>query len=138
MLKSRKGISPILATLLLIVIAVAAIIITYAWVITYTTTVTGAENLGIMSIRRYKSKYYFIEVKNLGTVDATVVKVMIGGTLGSTGWMDVDSTLIKAGASAILDAKNMTYDFSVGQTVTVNVKTTLPSEFTNTLTVLGV
>ena len=34
-LKSKKGISPILATLLLIVIAVAAIIVTYAWITTY-------------------------------------------------------------------------------------------------------
>jgi len=35
MLKSKKAISPILATLLLIVIAVAAIVVTYAWVMTY-------------------------------------------------------------------------------------------------------
>ena len=35
MLKSRMGISPILATLLLIVIAVAAIVVTYAWIMTY-------------------------------------------------------------------------------------------------------
>ena len=34
-MKSRKAISPILATLLLIVIAVAAIVVTYAWVMTY-------------------------------------------------------------------------------------------------------
>lgn len=34
-LKSRKGISPILATLLLIVIAVAAIVVTYAWIMTF-------------------------------------------------------------------------------------------------------
>lgn len=34
-LKSKRGISPILATLLLIVIAVAAIIVTYAWITTY-------------------------------------------------------------------------------------------------------
>ncbi|MGB9778860.1 MAG: archaellin/type IV pilin N-terminal domain-containing protein, partial [Candidatus Bathyarchaeales archaeon] len=34
-LKSKKAISPILATLLLIVIAVAAIVVTYAWIMTY-------------------------------------------------------------------------------------------------------
>jgi flagellin-like protein len=33
--KSRKAISPILATLLLVVIAVAAIVVTYAWIMTY-------------------------------------------------------------------------------------------------------
>src|SRR3990170_963076 len=35
MLHSKKAISPILATLLLIVIAVAAIVVTYAWITTY-------------------------------------------------------------------------------------------------------
>ena len=35
MLNSKKAISPILATLLLIVIAVAAIVVTYAWITTY-------------------------------------------------------------------------------------------------------
>ncbi len=35
MIKSRKAISPILATLLLVVIAVAAIVVTYAWIMTY-------------------------------------------------------------------------------------------------------
>ncbi len=34
-IKSRKAISPILATLLLVVIAVAAIVVTYAWIMTY-------------------------------------------------------------------------------------------------------
>ena len=40
-LKSKRGISPILATLLLIVIAVAAVIVTYAWVITFTGSTTS-------------------------------------------------------------------------------------------------
>ena len=40
-LRSRKAISPILATLLLVVIAVAAIVVTYAWVMTYMAHTTG-------------------------------------------------------------------------------------------------
>ena len=40
MLKSKKAISPILATLLLIVIAVAAIVVTYAWIMTYMSSTT--------------------------------------------------------------------------------------------------
>jgi flagellin-like protein len=47
MLKSRKAISPILATLLLIVIAVAAIVVTYAWIMMYTGSATGAAGLKI-------------------------------------------------------------------------------------------
>ena len=136
-LRSRKGISPILATLLLIVIAVAAVVVTYAWIMTYTSTVTGAENLGVMSIRKYNATGYFIEVKNWGTVNATEAYVMIGGSAGNTGWQSVTNTEIPAGASSIIDTGNIGTNFSVGDTVTVSVRTTLPSDFTNTLPVEG-
>ncbi len=136
-LRSRKGISPILATLLLIVIAVAAVVVTYAWIMTYTSTVTGAENLGVMSIRKYNATGYFVEVKNWGTINATVAYVMIGGSAGNTGWKSVTNTEIPAGASAILDTGNVGVNFAVGATVTVSVRTTLPSDFTSTLPVEG-
>ncbi len=136
-LRSRRGISPILATLLLIVIAVAAVVITYAWIMTYTTTVTGAENLGVMSIRRYDTNCYFIQVNNLGTVNATVVEVRIGGSAGNTGWKSVTSTMISAGGSRTLDTGDVGVDFSVGDTVTVTVQTTVPNDFTSTLVVQG-
>jgi len=85
MIKSKKGISPILATLLLIVIAVAAVIVTYAWVITFTETTTG--NAGALlkheNVRFYESgtpsaKYVEIVVRNTGTGDAQVDTVYIG------------------------------------------------------------
>jgi len=54
LLKSKKAITPILATLLLIVIAVAAIVVTYAWVMMYigsTTSVAGLKiNIDVASI----------------------------------------------------------------------------------------
>jgi len=40
LMKSKRAISPILATLLLIVIAVAAIVVTYTWIMTY---IAGTE-----------------------------------------------------------------------------------------------
>ncbi|UCC33006.1 MAG: hypothetical protein JSW53_04235 [Candidatus Bathyarchaeota archaeon] len=138
-LGSRKGISPILATLLLIVIAVAAIVVTYAWIMTYTTTVTGAANLGITAIRKYNSTAYIIDVKNLGTANATVEMIRIAGSVGNTGWQSLPEgdTLIPAGASRTLDTGNVDINFSVGATVTVSVRTTTPSEFSNTLLVQG-
>ena len=137
--RSRRGISPILATLLLVVIAVAAIVITYAWIVTYTTTVTGAANLGVMAIRKYNSTAYIIDVKNLGSANATVEKIRIAGSAGNTGWQSLPdgNTLIPAGASRTLDTGNVGTNFSVGTTVTVSVRTTAPSEFSNSLTVEG-
>ncbi|WNZ28634.1 MAG: hypothetical protein IAX21_08215 [Candidatus Bathyarchaeota archaeon] len=82
-IKSKKGISPILATLLLIVIAVAAVIVTYAWVITFTETT--ASNAGailtVENVRFYTSvstDYVEVVVRNSGTADAKIDTVYVG------------------------------------------------------------
>jgi len=80
MLKSRKGISPILATLLLIVIAVAAIVVTYAWVITFTGNVTGQD----VQLREINTSWnstantITIYLSNQGTADGKIDSVYIG------------------------------------------------------------
>jgi len=83
MLKSKKAISPILATLLLIVIAVAAIVVTYAWIMTYMSS--AGKQAGVIL---YKANVNFytqgatkkvdIDVGNSGTSDTEIVKVYIG------------------------------------------------------------
>jgi len=83
MLKSKKAISPILATLLLIVIAVAAIVVTYAWVMTYMSS--AGQQAGVIL---YKSNVNFynqsttkkidIYMGNSGTSDTKIIKVYIG------------------------------------------------------------
>jgi len=80
MLKSKEGISPILATLLLIVIAVAAVIVTYAWVMTFTTTQTGkaGEFLTVSNIDWSNSSQIVVDLINSGTSDAKVLKVYLG------------------------------------------------------------
>jgi len=79
-LESKKGISPILATLLLIVIAVAAIVITYAWVITFTTNVTGQD----VQLREITTSWnstantITVYLTNQGTSDGKIDSVYIG------------------------------------------------------------
>ncbi len=80
MLRSKKGISPILATLLLIAIAVGAILITYAWVITFTGTQT--QQSGAILVRENTRFYnlsttYYTEIvlRNSGTSSAKIVSV---------------------------------------------------------------
>jgi len=79
MLKSRKAISPILATLLLIVIAVAAIVVTYAWIMTYMGS--AAQQAGVMLKKDapclWQSGNITIYVRNTGTADAEIDKVYI-------------------------------------------------------------
>jgi flagellin-like protein len=83
MLKSKEGISPILATLLLIVIAVAAVIVTYAWVMTFTTSTTSKAGvfLSAENVRFYNSSGVLkvdIAIRNSGTSNAKIVDVFNG------------------------------------------------------------
>ena len=79
-LRSKSGISPILATLLLIVIAVAAIVVTYAWVITFTTNVTGQD----VQLREINTSWnstantITVDLSNQGTADGKIDSVYIG------------------------------------------------------------
>ena len=78
-LKSKKAISPILATLLLIVIAVAAIVVTYAWVMTYMTS--AGQQAGVLLKKDapclWQSGNITIYVRNTGTSDAEIDAVYI-------------------------------------------------------------
>jgi flagellin-like protein len=80
MLKSKKAISPILATLLLIVIAVAAIVVTYAWVMTYmsATTTRAGEELVSENIRFHDSTNVTITLRSTGTSNSKVVAIYEG------------------------------------------------------------
>ena len=82
MLISKKAISPILATLLLIVIAVAAVIVTYAWVMTFTGTQT--QQAGVILIRENVSwptnSSIAIVIRNTGTSNGKIMAIYIGTT----------------------------------------------------------
>ena len=80
--RSRKAISPILATLLLIVIAVSAIVITYAWVTTFITGTTSGAGVLLDRDSVYwnstSPKTIIIYLRNEGTSDAVIDAVYIG------------------------------------------------------------
>ena len=82
-IKSKKGISPILATLLLIVIAVAAVIVTYAWVMTFTSSTTNQAGalLTVENVRFFTDSgtdYVEVILRNSGTADTKIETVYIG------------------------------------------------------------
>jgi len=93
MLKSKKAISPILATLLLIVIAVAAIVVTYAWIMTYMAGTTGQAGSRIKfdSVKiDAATNNVTIYVRNWGTENVVVDKVYIDGN-DFTGYTNLTS-----------------------------------------------
>jgi len=80
MLKSKEGISPILATLLLIVIAVAAVIVTYAWVMTFTSSTTSQAGVFLRkdAVSWPTNNTITLYVRNTGTEDGLIDAVYVG------------------------------------------------------------
>ena len=83
MLRSKRAISPILATLLLVVIAVAAIVVTYAWIMTY---MNNAGQQAGVRIYRINIRFYDqsgtlkidVDMGNSGTEGTTLTALYIG------------------------------------------------------------
>jgi len=110
-LKSKKGISPILATLLLIVIAVAAVIVTYAWVMTFTSSTTSQAGalLTVENVRFYGSGEDDIEIiiRNSGTANAKIAEVYQGPSTSELQKMSVrsyepDTQIVSEGSSILI------------------------------------
>jgi len=112
MSKSRKAISPILATLLLIVIAVAAIVVTYAWIMTY---MGGLGQQAGVSLYKENVRFYGIPtdaarnltdftVGNSGKSNTQIVRTYIGNSSGNlidlTSYSDVGAGMPLNGESA--------------------------------------
>ncbi|MEM2293403.1 MAG: archaellin/type IV pilin N-terminal domain-containing protein [Nitrososphaerota archaeon] len=104
MIESRKAISPILATLLLVVIAVAAIVVTYAWVMTYMGS--AGQSAGVMlykaNVRFYDNDQIDVDVGNSGTSDTEIIRIYVGDAPSSLeNPVDIDPPLpvsLKAGS----------------------------------------
>ena len=81
LLRSKRAISPILATLLLIVIVVAASIVAYVWIQSSTGNLTSTAGRFIVLENVYwdKAGNIGITVRNTGSAGLTIDKVYIDG-----------------------------------------------------------
>jgi len=131
LLKSKKAITPILATLLLIVIAVAAIVVTYAWVMTYiagTTSQAGAR-IKFDSVKiDATADYLTVYVRNWGTEDVVVDKVYIDGDDFTAHTNLTQSTTIRVNDVIFLTA-NLTGVFDFTASFWYKVKVAGPATF---------
>jgi len=104
-----------MATLLLIVIAIAAIIVTYAWITTYMGTTTTHAGVMIEIENVYwdttnnKTIFY---VKNTGTSDAKIVRLYMGDTSQSLLQVDASYTNIGSGISIPAGGSPVTIELS--------------------------
>ena len=121
MLANKKAISPILATLLLIVIAVAAIVITYAWITTYMGTTT--QQAGFIpykaNVAFSPTGYISIDIGNSGTSSGQIVSIYVGtsaSALQNLANSAVDPDLPKAVAAGTIQNFNVTHAWTAGNT----------------------
>ena len=118
-LRSRKAISPILATLLLIVIAVAAIVVTYAWVMTYMSS--AGQQAGVM-IYKANCKFYTegstdkidIDIGNSGTSDTKIAKIYVGTSSGTRAEQTPTQTLPLSLTAGSIVTVTIYYNWTAG------------------------
>lgn len=108
MLKTRKAISPILATLLLIVIAVAAIVVTYAWIMTYMGS--AGQQAGVILYKEnisWNSTQHetYITIGNSGTSNTKIVRLYLGTSQSNLIEVTADTDI---GTGKVLNAKSAT------------------------------
>ena len=111
---NRKGVSPVIATLLLILIAVAAAVLVYMWVTGYVrTTATGgeemAERIKIEAVSVSGSTLLTAYVRNVGDVTATINAIYV----------------IDRGGSILGSSMGLSSSVGVGSITTVTVSATL-------------
>ncbi len=122
MSRSKKAISPILATLLLVVIAVAAIVVTYAWIMTYMGN--AGHQAGVMlydaNVRFYNgtgSNNIDIDIGNKGTSDTQILQVYVGTSSSNMNNQTTITQLpvsVNAGASPV--RITLSYNWTAGST----------------------
>lgn len=119
--KNKKGVSPIIATLLLIVIAVAAAVVTYAFVTGFIGGATGGAGGGQGSMSMdsyivYDSNSAGLYMRNTGTKTLTLQACYVAGVNAS---MNGAQPGLPVGGGAVLVIVNSTGAWSGGASVTV-------------------
>ena len=113
--RSRKGISPILATLLLVVIAVAAIVVTYAWVMAFVGHTTGQAGvvLNPANVNFYGNGTKIdIDIQNTGTSDTTIIQLYVGTSSSTMNPQTISPLPIPAGT---IQRITLDYSWQAGQ-----------------------
>jgi archaeal type IV pilus assembly protein PilA len=126
--RNARAISPVIATLLMIAIAVVASLVTYAWVMGYmnfTTEKTG-KAIQIQSVSypttAPSGNVFTVYVQNVGDSDLTLSSVFINGALATGSW--TPSSALTKGNTASMQA-TATGSLGTGvQSITIKVTST--------------
>jgi flagellin-like protein len=136
--RSRKAVSPVLATLLMIAVAVSMSVILFMWSQGFLSSVSEAAHeqqraqnivvqsqIAIENVRFYESggtKYVEIMIRNVGSTEVTLSNVYIDNETQATITWDPDTK--KASPQGTVKA-TVTYTWTAGETYIIKVTTTV-------------
>jgi flagellin-like protein len=133
MLKSRKALSPVVASIILIAVTVAVSIAVAAWMGALTFSFMGTEQVRISKMTwtwsdTASARTFTIYVNNTGTKDVTINQIQVNyGTTGVTQPTTLP-LILKASTNAMM---TVTYAYTNGTNYDISVVTTSNYKFTN-------
>ena len=135
--RAIKGISPVLATLILIVIAVVAGLLVYGWVSGWIGRRLPTEEVRIDRIYYVNATTLRIIVINTGKTSVTIDHVWVINATGYAIDYSVTASLDPGSTKSIVlgGRGSANHNLSKGDTVTVRVRTTTGNTFEATLAV---
>ena len=135
-LKSRKALSPVVASIILIAVTVAVSIAVAAWMGALTFSFMGTEQLVISKVTwtwsdTASARTFTLIVNNTGTKDVTINQIQVNyGTSGVTQPTSLPSILKASQATQL----TVTYPYTNGTNYDISVVTTSNYKFTNSFT----
>jgi flagellin-like protein len=131
-LKSRKALSPVVASIILIAVTVAVSIAVAAWMGALTFSFMGTEQLTISTLTWNDLNTAFtIRVDNTGTKDVTITQIQVN--YGTTGVTQPDGVPLPLKASAYTTLI-VTFDYVNGTSYDISVVTSSGYKFTDHFT----
>jgi flagellin-like protein len=130
-LRSKKALSPVVASIILIAVTVAVSIAVAAWMGALTFSFMGTEQLTISKITwNGLNTGFTINVKNTGTKDLTINQILMNyAGVNSSKVSPLPPFALKSTLSTVI---TVTYDYTNGTNYDISVVTTSGYKFTNT------
>jgi len=134
-LKSRKALSPVVASIILIAVTVAVSIAVAAWMGALTFSFMGTEQLVISKVTwtwsdTASARTFTLIVNNTGTKDVTINQIQVNYASFSPQPTSLPSILKASQATQL----TVTYPYTNGTNYDISVVTTSNYKFTNTFT----
>jgi flagellin-like protein len=131
-LKNRKALSPVVASIILIAVTVAVSIAVAAWMGALTFNFMGTEQAKITHVTWTTNTAFSIDVNNTGTKDMTIQQILVNYVSVPTANISPALPLtLKAATSATI---TVTFAYTNGTNYDISVASASGYKFTNTFT----